>query len=274
MNISTNTYIIFGTIILILIGLSLIGFVVYYQRKQLLNEIKLQVERRQLENDMQRNLLQNAIEVQENERRRLAKDLHDEVGAILSALKMANNQLFKLESTNSAIQNIATNNRELIDESITLVRNISKDLVPQTLENFGMVHAIEEFFHKLEKHTGIKFDFKYENFNDDKRFLSSIELSLFRIIQELSNNAIKHSLATIIKLYVGLHDNKLYFSFTDNGIGFDLEQKLNDKNNGLGLRNIESRLSVIDTEYKVTTETNKGTKFEIWINEIQNHEKN
>jgi signal transduction histidine kinase len=271
MKFSIETYLIFGTSIIIFFILSFIAFVVYYQRKQFGLEIKQKEEKQIIELEFQRKLLENSMEVQEIERRRLAKDLHDEVGALLSVLKMGNNQLVKKDIEDSKINNLIQNNKELIDESISMVRSISKDLVPQTLENFGLIHAIEEFLSKIERSSNIEFSFLHKNISEKDRFSSKIELSVFRIIQELANNALKHAKATKIDLILNFESNKLFLVFSDNGVGFSMEDAMKNPNGGLGLRNLESRLSIINGRLKVLN-PESGARFEIEINDC--HEKN
>lgn len=271
MKFSIETYLILGTSIVIFFILSFIVFVVYYQRKQFKLEIKQNEEKQVIELEFQKKLLENSMEVQEIERRRLAKDLHDEVGALLSVLKMGNNQLVKKELEDESIKKLINNNKELIDESIGLVRSISKDLVPQTLENFGLIPAIDEFFNKIEKNSTIEFKFLHKNISEKSRFASKVELSVFRIIQELSNNALKHAEASKIDLILNFENHTLFLIFADNGVGFSMEDVLRNPNSGLGIRNIESRLSIINGVIKILN-PEKGTRFEIEISDC--HEKN
>lgn len=271
MKFSVETYLILGTSILIFFILAFIVFVVYYQRKQFKLEILQKEEKQAIELDFQKKLLENSMEVQEIERRRLAKDLHDEVGALLSVLKMGNNQLVKKEVDDESIKKLVNNNKELIDESIGLVRSISKDLVPQTLENFGLIHAIDEFFRKIEKNSDIEFKFLHKNISEKTRFTPKVELSVFRVIQELSNNALKHSEATKIDLIINFENKTLNLIFADNGVGFVKEDVLSNPSTGLGIRNIESRLSIINGSLKILN-PEKGARFEIEISDC--HEKN
>jgi signal transduction histidine kinase len=267
MNISIEAYIITGTFIIMVFVFSFVFFVVYYQRKQFKIQIKQNEEKQEIELQFQKKMLENAIEIQETERRRLAKDLHDEVGAVLSVLKMGNNQLFKENSSSENQKQLINNNKELIEESISLIRNISKDLVPQTLENFGLIHALEEFILKIEKNTTINYSFSYKNIDDSVRLSKKKELSIYRIIQELSNNSLKHSNAEEIKLSLEILDNnRLIICFSDNGIGFDFNQKLKNPSNGLGIRNIESRLSLINGHLTIP-KLEKGVKIIIEIND-------
>jgi signal transduction histidine kinase len=246
---------------MMLFGFLIIGFVFYYQRRQFKIELKQNEEKQQIELDFQKKMLENSVEVQENERRRLAKDLHDEVGAMLSVLKMGNNQLLKKTSDNETLKALAKNNHELIDESINKVRSISKDLLPQTLENFGLLPALEEFFGKLSRSSDIEFGFNVEAINKKERFNPKVELSLYRVIQELVSNAIKHSEAKKIHLTITSSGEKVTLIFEDNGLGFNRDQVLSDSKSGLGMRNIESRLSLIDAKLHIESEPNEGSKF-------------
>lgn len=265
MNESPTFFIIAGTVILILMSFSVILFVVFYQRKQLTIEIEQQKELQELENKMQRKLLENSLDVQELERRRIAKDLHDEVGAILSAAKMGFNELSKKIKGVQEYESSVTNTRSLIDESISLVRSISKDLVPRTLEGFGLIPAIDEFISKIHKATHIQFEFNNKGLNENERFKPNVELALFRVLQELTNNTIKHAEANEIKIELAYSDDSLIFNFIDNGKGFDFEQKMNDPKLGLGLRNIQSRLTVIDADLKIISDPVSGTQTKIII---------
>jgi signal transduction histidine kinase len=251
--------IIIGTCLLLMMGIVLIIFVAYYQQKQLKRNLQQQKDIQELKDEMQHQLLESALEVQEVERVRIAKDLHDEVGAILSATKMSFNQfLRKIDSTpDSAAMGKQT--RELLDESIGHVRRISKELVPSTLEEFGLMSAIDEFIQKIHLASGVLFVFSHEGIEANRRFDKKIELTIYRIAQELVNNALKHADAQQITLKLAINFNKLIFIFTDNGKGFDIEKVRKDPKSGLGMRNIESRLSVINGVLDMKSSIGKGT---------------
>jgi signal transduction histidine kinase len=268
MNIHPTVFVVVGTVILLFLGILIIAFVVYYQRKQFKLQISQNLERQKIELQYQKKLLENSMEVQEQERRKLAKNLHDEVGAILSVLKMGNNQLFKSTEITEKLKLLVQNNTELIEESINIVRSISKDLVPQTLENFGLVYAIEEFINKINKNSNIQVDFNYENLSASNRFGVNLELAVYRVLQELFNNAIKHSQATEIELFINYSKNQLFLVFEDNGIGFDFKKELNTPSGGLGLRNIQSRLSLIKGEVEISSVEGQGMKFEAILKDV------
>lgn len=251
----------FLTIFTFVILVSIILFVTYYQRKQIQQKIAIQ----ELKAEMQRQMLESSLEVQEVERRRIAKDLHDEVGAMLSATKMSLNQMVrKIDSTD--LSTLAQQTKELLDESISQVRRISKELVPSTLEEFGLVSALDEFIQKIHVASGVLFVLNHEGIiPPDKRFDKKIELTVYRIAQELVNNALKHAQANEISLILKEQTNHLIFEFNDDGIGFDIEKVQKNVKKGLGLKNIESRLSVVNGTFVQKSELGKGTQSYIEI---------
>lgn len=253
--------VIFLTIFTFVILLAIILFVTYYQRKQIQQKLTIQ----ELKDEMQRQLLESALEVQEVERVRIAKDLHDEVGAMLSATKMSFNQLLRKIDNTTDLVALGKQTRELLDESIGHVRRISKELVPSTLEDFGLMSALDEFIQKIHLASGVMFVFSHEGIEENQRFDKKTELTIYRIAQELVNNALKHAEAEQITLKLAVEINKIIFIFTDNGKGFDLESVRKDPKSGLGMRNIESRLSVINGKLDMKSALGQGTNTVIEI---------
>lgn len=246
--------------IVVLIVFSIL-FVVYYKQKQAEQKVVMQ----ELKAEMQRQLLESSLEVQEVERRRIAKDLHDEVGAMLSVTKMSFNQLLKKMNTSAELTEHGKATKEFLEESISQVRRISRELVPSTLEDFGLISAIDEFIQKIHIASGVLFIFNHEGIEDSERFDKRIELTIYRIAQELVNNALKHAEAQEISLKLSASSNKLIFVFTDNGKGFDLQAVKSDPKSGLGLRNIESRLSVVNGTFTIKSSIGQGTNTRIEI---------
>ncbi|RYU96809.1 sensor histidine kinase [Emticicia agri] len=246
--------------LIVLITFSIL-FVVYYKQKQAEQKVAIQ----ELKAEMQRQLLESSLEVQEVERRRIAKDLHDEVGAMLSMTKMSFNQLIKKLNTSAELTEQGKTTKEFLEESISQVRRISRELVPSTLEDFGLISAIDEFIQKIHIASGVLFIFNHEGIEDTQRFDKKIELTIYRIAQELVNNALKHAEAQEITLKLSAQARKLLFIFTDNGKGFDLEAVKKDPKSGLGLRNIESRLSVVNGTFTFKTSIGQGTHTKIEI---------
>lgn len=228
--------IIAGTIAMLLMAVFIVAFMVFYQQKQ----FRQKAEARKREEEYQLQLLEASLEVQEAERRRIAADLHDDIGTLLSATRLSLSQVSR-SSKGSATDVQET--KELLDEAIQNVRRISKELLPSALDNFGLVAAFDEFVSKIRKHTGIDVVFHHDTLSQE-RFDAKVELSLYRIGQELVNNSLKHSGATHIEIMLMHQQSRLVLSVNDNGGGFNLTD-VQKPNSGLGLKNIESRLNVI-----------------------------
>ncbi|MPR35431.1 sensor histidine kinase [Cytophagaceae bacterium SJW1-29] len=220
----------------------MITFIIYYQKKRLEQEKNL----RDVEKNYQRMLLETALNSEEAERRRIAQDLHDDIGTMLSLTKLSLNQLHKNMNKEDPRSEFTLHKAQsLVEETIIHVRRITRDLVPTTLEQFGLVAAIEEFIHRLSDNVSLTVHFQCDT-EHIPRLSPRVELALYRIMQELVNNAIKHANCDEIEIDLHLDKGKLELQVTDNGKGFDVKGLEPSQQEGLGLRNIESRLSVIN----------------------------
>lgn len=227
---------------MLMMAVFVIAFVIYYQKKQLEQEKKLH----QIEKENQQMLLETALNSEESERRRIAQDLHDDIGTMLSLTKLSLNQLSKSikKDENTTADSPLSRSQTLVEETILHVRRITRDLVPTTLEQFGLAAAIEEFIHRLQAGSSLSVNFQCDA-ESLPRQSQKIELTLFRITQELVNNAIKHSECNEINVDLFLNNGHIELLVTDNGKGFDAITIRTTKSGGLGLRNIESRLSIV-----------------------------
>jgi signal transduction histidine kinase len=223
-------------------------FVIIYQRKM----IKNQVELRKLHDEKQSDLLKAVFETQENERKRLAEDLHDSVGQVLSAIKLNLHRLERSGAIDGSIPVLA-DTRKLADECIVEIRNIIHNILPPVLTDYGLVEALEALCGKIEQNTNVKVDFKKKL--DKTRFKPAIELAFYRIAQELFSNAIKHSKASVIHLTLTNEPAWLLMEFKDNGTGFDIDKV----RHGFGLKNLESRVQLIHGEINIYTKPQSGT---------------
>jgi signal transduction histidine kinase len=190
----------------------------------------------------------------ENERRRIAADLHDEVGPLLSAVKLQINNIDDIgEEEQAIIQKSSTH----IDDIIRKMREISNDLLPNILVRKGLVAAIQDFISKLKNASNIQIDFQY---NEPVRFETAREVNMYRIVQEIIHNAIKHSGARHLKIQLHMTDKLLRLATEDDGVGFDPDEIRKTKG-GLGLLNLQSRTDVMSGEFSCETEKGKGTKY-------------
>jgi two-component system NarL family sensor kinase len=227
---------------MVMMAFFVISFVMYYQKRKFEEEKKLN----EIEKNYTRLLLDTALNSEETERRRIAQDLHDDIGTMLSLTKLSLNQLSKIIGTTGEKEDhIMRKSQSLVEETILQVRRITRDLVPTTLERFGLAEAIEEFIHKLEENNQLALTFRC-NAEEFPRLGQKIELTIYRIMQELVNNAIKHANGTKIEIDLQINNKMIVLGVTDNGVGFDPDTIKENNLAGLGLLGIESRLAIVD----------------------------
>jgi len=199
------------------------------------NLFKQLLEKEALKSENQINLLKANLEAQEAERKRIALDIHDEIGALLSTSKIFVSQLSLSQSLEDH-QLLKKKVIDIYDQIAFNIRSISHDLRPVVLEKFGLISAIDSLDENLEA-AGIKFIFNTQNQFD---FLPDAEVQLYRIVQELISNTIKHARANHIWLNILAKDSNIVFSYLDDGIGL----QENIQKHGLGMKGIESRVSL------------------------------
>jgi len=249
-----------GTVGMILLAGGIFFFFVTYQKRLL----KKQLEINQVKSDHQKEILRNTIFAQEKERKRIAQDLHDEVGAMLSVVKL-NVARIEKKAQEEKPKEIAGETKSYLDDVITQVRRISRALLPPSLDKLGLFNALEELANWVNKSDQLKI--KCSRSGGHFRLESKNELALFRVIQELLNNAIKHSEAHLIKIHVRFTKNYLAILISDNGKGFDLKEKMNS---GLGLKNLESRTQLLGAQFRIRSKLNNGTQAFICLNSANN----
>ena len=229
-----------GTIGMLFLTIALIIFIIFHQRRV----IKYQVRMQHMEAEQQKVLLRASIKFQEEERQRIAEDLHDDAGPLLATARLyLSENLIHLDK-DSQRQSILSA-KQIIDETIQLIRNISHSLTPPTLKNFGLESAVNDFFQKINNSGSFNADCTFHNYT--KRLKVEKELSIFRIIQELVNNILRHSNATFIHLIQHNGEENILIKLSHDGNGLLNEDyiQLSKSSTGLGLKNIQSRLKVI-----------------------------
>lgn len=212
--------------------------------------------------EIQRQILSAIIQAEEKERGRLAQDLHDGLGPLLSSLKLYTKVLDTAADNEKRGQLLLSTN-EVIDESMLLIKEISNNLSPFVLNDFGLASAIQSFCKKitLTKEIDIKFDSNVF----DQRFDINVEMVLFRILKELVNNTIKHALASCIEIFLLRTDITLSLIYNDNGVGFDLKRVLDNKSSGMGISNIINRISSINGRLIFDSLAEKGIQVKIEV---------
>lgn len=194
----------------------------------------------------------------EKERQRIASDLHDDLGPVLSAIKFKINSV---ESVSSEEAELIRKASEHVDETIQRIRQIAFNLMPNTLTRKGLVAATEELIHKIMETLPLKISYQLSPIPDISLQKS---INLFRMIQEIIQNTVKHAGAS--ELFIKLDAKEKYIVLTteDNGTGFDYE-KVNDLNKGLGLRNLASRVEIMNGISAVETGPGKGVRYKFEI---------
>ncbi len=199
------------------------------------------------------------VATQEEERRRIARDLHDEVGVKLSALKLSLSSLSGKETADEKFKLQTRQSEELLGEAMQDVRRLLNNLSPAVLEEFGYATAVEGLINKINQSGSVHFNLVL--FGMKQRLKKDYELTLFRITQELVNNVLKHAHATRVSLQVGHRDGKIILMIEDDGNGFDV----NSKKEGYGLHNLEMRTSLLKGNMMIDSHPGKGTSVVIEI---------
>ncbi len=235
------------------IGLTLFSF---RQRQKRKNQEILSLKR-----EHQVKTLESLIEGEEKERTRIAKELHDGVNGDLSAIKF---KLSALLHTNNEAINEAMN---MIDRSCEQVRAISHNLIPPSLEDFNLIEALDNFAQKMNDLNAMNITFFH--IGEMISISKNSELNIFRIVQELVSNSIKHSGGNEINVQVSTINEMLQLSVEDNGKGFDTA---NTSKQGIGLKNIQSRIDYLGATIDVDS-SKEGTSYviEIQKNELDDH---
>jgi signal transduction histidine kinase len=198
------------------------------------------------------------ITAMEKERARIAADLHDELGPMLSAIKL---KIGSFELTDEDDKREAEKTDGHIDVLMKRLREISYDLIPNTLIRKGLVTALRQFTDFINEGDGLKINFKAaDHINPDQQK----SIHIYRIAQGVINNTIRHSGAKLLNIKLKQENSTLFLSTADDGIGFD-HQAAAKGEGGIGLRNILNRTEIIGGQMFIDSEKNKGTKYSFEI---------
>lgn len=233
------------------ISLAVLFFVLYLMQRKT-RKIQAQKDKEIIEE--REKGLETVIVATEDERKRIARELHDGIGQQLGGLKMAWQQLEnKIATTHQDESAKLKELTKILDEAAHELREISHQMMPKVLSEIGLVAALDDMLKKTFAFSPIKYEF--ETHGIDSRPKESIEISLYRICQELLNNSIKHSGASLVVVQLFKNKNHLILIVEDNGKGFDK----NSKQDGIGLLNISSRLSTVKGEVNYQPSPGSGT---------------
>jgi PAS domain S-box-containing protein len=219
------------------------------------------ITERKLAQDALQMFSRQLIEAQEDERRRIARELHDQIGQILTAIKM------NLYSVQHALHTAETSsyvkdNIEAVDQALRLVRDLSIELRPPVLDDFGLVSALYWYVDRYTKRTGLEVDVVIELPDEHERFSRDLETACFRIAQEALTNVVRHAQARHVLLQLVRNRNVLLLSIKDDGVGFDLEslRKRAPRAATLGLISMQERAHAAGGAIEIISSISNGTE--------------
>lgn len=246
------TTIFIGVFLMLLLALAFVLFFYFSQRKFQAQQLLAQ----ELEIEHREQLLLASIKTQEDERQRLARELHDEVGSKLNVINLGLHQLKKQGTTPEARQSFQ-DLFGLVRTTTETTRRIAHDLLSPTLEKFGLLMALEELCDQYRQSSPVMLEYEFSESGIQLDPL--VALNFFRVVQELLSNTYKYSQATTVKISLAIKPHSLALFYQDNGIGFDPNAREQQK--GMGLKNIESRMRTIQADYQLDSTPGNGTVF-------------
>ena len=204
------------------------------------------------------------IEAQEDERRRIARELHDQIGQVLTAVKM---NLYTVQQvcTSNDTRSYVKDNIEAVDEALRLVRDLSVDLRPPVLDDLGLATAVRWYVDRYTRRTGLKVEVRIELPDENERFTREIETACFRIAQEALTNVVRHANATQVTVQLSKEGNDLLLRIKDDGVGFDRETLWHRESPAatLGLVSMQERAHAAGGIIEIDSKLSKGT--EVWL---------
>lgn len=238
----------------VLMTLALLLFF-YLSRKKILQK---ELEKKDLELEHQMKLLEATLLTQEEERHRIARDLHDDISSKLNIISLNAYLLASKNLNEKDFNEISSNIIFVTGQVLENSRRIAHDLMPPILDNFGLHAALEELCH-----SNCHGDVMKVTYNNPKEQIafekidSKGHLHVFRIIQELINNSIKHGKASQIRIEVKNENTLCHIHYSDNGIGFNAEEIID--RSGIGMKNIKNRTAFLGGKFEIKSCLNKGT---------------
>ncbi|WP_298506173.1 sensor histidine kinase [uncultured Maribacter sp.] len=232
----------------------------YYQKLQTQSELtKKQKEINEqkvtsLKQEQELNLIKASIAGQDEERKRIAQELHDSIGGNLAGIKL---QISSIPDSKSKLKNIS----QQLDDTYQLVRDISHTLVPKKYKQNNFTGLIKEYLNNIKKTGQLNVAFHPHGVEELNGINDNIQMELFKIIQELMTNTLKHAKAEKVDIQLNFVEKEISLMFEDNGVGFDSKIA----NDGIGFKNIKNRVSQLEGQIHIDSLKNRGTIISIDI---------
>jgi len=249
-----------GTIMFLLLGIFIIGFMFFYQRKRTSHI----AEQAQLKSAFSQEILTTQIEVQEQTLNYISQELHDNIGQVLSFVKLNLGTAGAITDAQKKQQKIDSS-RDLIAQVITDLRNLSKSLSFQQISQYGLVKAMQVEIERVNTSGLLKIEMTVDG--EPESLGEQRELVLFRIFQESLNNALKYAHARHLTISLIYAEDLFNLTIADDGIGFSTE--VASKRNGSGLKNIESRAALIGATASLETSPGAGCTIKVTLNQYK-----
>ncbi len=233
----------------------IMSMLLFYRWRNKKNRLIAEQRMKQQESERKLNAARSVLEGEEKERKRIAQELHDGIGVLLSTASIHFSNVE--DKADKGIAELTHKAKLLLDKASKEVRHISHNMMPGVLSKFGLFEALTDTFESLEEDSGIKVDFKIEG----KKVIldENSEIMIYRILLELINNTLKHAEATELSCFINIGKDKLRIEYKDNGKGFDLS-KLESKDS-FGLNGIQSRIDFLNGDLNVDSERGKGSRY-------------
>lgn len=256
---SINLVVIGGSLFLALLVCSVVYFVVLYRNKQLKNK----QEQEELQTAFNKELLKTQLEVQEQTLNYVSTEIHDNITQVLSFVKLTLANI--ASSVDEAKKNKINESRELLAQTITDLRDLSKSLSFEHIASIGLLKTIEIEIERINKSGLLSVTFIVEG--KVYSLGEQLELVLFRIFQETLNNTLKHSGAKHLKIMLQYHSDLFNLTLEDDGSGFSTE--MTDNKRGSGLKNIENRAALIGGTATIDSAPGRGCCVKVTLNPLK-----
>jgi signal transduction histidine kinase len=249
--------VVFSAIGLVMLALFI---VLYFSQRSKKDRIIAQQRIVQLEEEKKLMTARLLVEGQEEERKRIARELHDGLGVLLSATKMQFTTIKDKSPENQPMIDKAT---QLLEQASGDVRRISHNMMPGSLTKLGFYDAVEDLIDNIRDIDGMNAVCEIEG--DQARLPENKEIMLYRVVQEMVNNTLKHAGAKNVSLKILRSASGLEINFSDDGVGFNTEKALNDIATSFGLKSIRSRIGFLNGEVTIDSAIGKGTRYKILV---------
>jgi signal transduction histidine kinase len=222
-----------------------------YNRYRLRQKNRFQTEI----NKQQQEILRTTIAVQDQERKRIAEDLHDSLGSILSATKLKLSSIAE-DNSDNAKQEKLLDTLSLLDEAVAEMKHIAYNIMPATLSRLGLIAALQNLFNRITTKSGLKINYSTHGFAE--RLNESTELGIYRIVLESINNVVRHAAADNVTVQLVRYPEYINITVEDDGKGFS-SQSANLPSMGSGLSNIASRVKNLNGTLDIDSNSGSGT---------------